>query len=353
MESQTTEPTEPQAQAQAEPQAIEPSASEPTTGADKLKADEPKVEHRSMRAELREHLRKGAEKPKAEPKEQPKAAPQAAAFEPILPPPSLNAEERAAWDTLTPEMKKFVSRRAHETQSDYTRKMQELTAKEREYPELDQLKPVREEYARQGIKLTDVVHRSVAWDKALKADPINAAREFLSTYGIDPSELLEANQGQAQAPQQQAQAGNYLTREELQELLQQQQQRAVQQSYMQTAMSELETFRKSKPLFRDAGTAEQLENTMRPIVAGLKAENPSRPVREILEEAYSYVTSGNPQFAELVKQFSAREAAEKASAEAQKAMSASRSISGGPGSGTPKRNLTQREELMLRFKGAL
>lgn len=318
--------------------------------AEESSSDKPQT----MRSALRAAMKGAKDEPKATTVTEPaKAAtattttptPQA---EPILPPQDLNAEERAAWSKLSPEMQKYISRRSHETTSAFSRRMQQLTEREKEISELESVAPYREHYAKRGVKVADVVRRAVAWDQAFEKDPINTAKEYLATYGIDPSELVgegaPAN-ARSEAVQQQS---NYMTREDF-ERFQQEQKQAVA---LQSRFEALNSWMSSKPLFKDPGTAAQLEEAMKPLVSGFLASDPSANVQEILDKAYNYVTTADPRFSELVKALNAKESAARATAEAEKAATAAKTITGGPSGSTPRRNLNMRDELELRLKGA-
>lgn len=336
---------------------------------------EPKeeVKHTSLRSALRSAFKEGSVKEAgkvapqglhAAPKEdappkaaavanQPASQPQAQASEPILAPADMRPEERQHWDKLPPDLQRYISRRSYDVRNLLAQKGQELANTQRRYAEIDEvLSSVRDEYARQGVKETDIIKNAIAWDKYFKQDPVSAAREYLQRYNVDPTELLEG----AQPQQQRQQSGDpqYQALQDEIAALKREREMEKQQIAVHNLQSSVEEFINSKPLFKDPGTAHELESAMAPIVAGLKTQNPSRPVRELLDEAYNYVTRGNPRFAELLTKLDARAVAEKTKVEAQKAQQASRSISGGPGSGSPKKQAASiREALRLAINDNL
>lgn len=317
--------------------------------AEEASSDKPQT----MRAALRAAMKPQKDEPKAQTVTEPVRADATATTttptppaEPILPPQDLNAEERAAWSKLSPEMQKYISRRSHETTSAFSRRMQQLTEREREFSELEALAPYREHYAKRGVKAADVVRRAVAWDQAFEKDPINTAKEYLATYGIDPAELV--GEGAPANARSEAQQANYMTRDEFERIQNEQKQAAALQSRFEA----LNSWMSSKPLFKDPGTAAQLEEAMKPLVSGFLASDPSANVQEILDKAYNYVTTADPRFSELVKALNAKESAARAAAEADKAATAAKTITGGPSGTTPRRNLNMRDELELRLKGA-
>jgi hypothetical protein len=338
--SQTTEPIQQSTQIQENRQEADRSS----------ESTEPKRKQ-SIRSSLRENLRlKSSETEAARPSGQ--IATQSQEVEAILPPADMTAEEKANWSKLPSDAQKYLARRAYEMRSSFTRKAQEIGARERELNGiLEAVSPVQDEYIRSGVSTADVVRRAIAWDKAFKTDPISAARQYLDSYGIDPSELLNGE------PIQQQQQGNFSPdeiREQIRQEMLSEFQRREQEQTVHNNYNVVQQFLGSKPLFRDPGTAEQLEAAMAPIVAGLRQSNPELNVNQILEQAYNYVTKGDPQFSSLQQKLEAKAEADRTRAEAEKAMHASRSISGGPGSGTPQRKIKDlRENLRLRYRGAL
>ena len=267
--------------------------------------------------------------------------------DPIVAPASMNAQEKAAFMRLTPEMQQYVSRRDYETRSDYKRQTYALSEAQREIADISNVitPQVRQEYAREGIAVPQLVERAIAWDKSFKTNKNATALEYLQAYGVDLNELYQHQQGAVQEQPQ------YLTKEDVERTIAEQQRQFIeQQQQSQVAyqnQSAVQSFLGSKPVFRDPGTAQQIEEAMAPIVAGLHAANPHRPAVEKLEEAYNYVMKGHPVFSGL----SAKQEADRKEAEAQKARFASRSISGSPGSGTPKIKANLRDNLRRRFSG--
>lgn len=277
----------------------------------------------------------------------------------IAPPADMNKEEKEAFLNPTAEnnhiLQRYLSRRAHETRTDYQRQTAELEqTKQKLGPIYDTIQAYEKDYARDGISLADVTKRSIEWDLAMKANPTQTALEYIDSYGLTVEDLLQyVQQGQYQQPQQEQQ--QYLTaedaeriaQEKIDALMRQQQESLIAQEHYNAVQS----FINSKPLFKDPGTAAQLEDAMEPIVAALSAKggNP----QEILETAYNYVTKGNPTFSALNAKFEAPQVVEKTIRETQKAKSASRSISGSAGSGTPRLKATSlRDNLQRRFSGA-
>jgi hypothetical protein len=317
---------------------------------------------RSIRDVLSEHLDKSASDATVAPIE-PSESPVQASNEvasvvervPLVPPADMNRQEKDAFLNPTPDnahvLQQYMNRRAYETRSDYQRKMQEVEQlKQQTSGVYDVLKQYENDYAKHGISVADIAKRSIAWDKAMQANPVQTALEWLDSYGVNLQELYN---GYSQQPQQPA---NYLTREEAEQIAEQKFQ-SIQQQEKQNAVAYynerlVESFMKTKPLFRDAETASQLEAEMAPIVQGLSATGRYSSPEEILETAYNYVVAGNPTFSSLNSAMAAKSVVEQKQAVVAQAKTASRSISGSAGSGTPKIKAKDlRDNLRRRFVG--
>lgn len=281
---------------------------------------------------------------------------------PVVPPADMNKAEKDAFLNPTPQnahvLQQYMNRRAYELRSDHQRHMVEIEQmKSQTAGVLDTIKQYESDYAKQGISLGDIAKRSIAWDQAMKADPVQTALEWLDSYGIGIEDLTQSQQQQLiqQGYQQQPQQ-NYLTREEAERIAEekfqtyqeQQQQNAV--AYYNERV--VESFMSAKPLFRDPETASQLEAEMAPIVSALTGTGRYSSPEEILETAYNYVVAGNPTFSSLNQAMTAKVVMDQKQAAAQKAKSASRSISGSAGSGTPRvQTKDLRDNLRRRFGG--
>lgn len=251
----------------------------------------------------------------------------------IAPPADMSGAEKENFTKLTPEMQQYISRRSYEQRNDYTQKTMAASAKEKELNDVySVVSPIRDEYAKQGIAVPDLVRRAVAWDKAFKTNKVAAAIDYLDSYGINVNDLMQARQEPA-APQ-------YLTHEDAERLADERLEKKLKIMQDERIAGQnfnmVQSFISSKPLFKDIGTAHQLETEMAPIVAGLRSQKPNAPVQELLETAYNYVTKGHPVFSNLTSSLAAKQEIDKLSAQTERSKAASRSISGGPGSGTPK-----------------
>jgi hypothetical protein len=285
---------------------------------------------------------------------------------PLVPPADMNAMEKDAYLNPTPAnahvLQQYMNRRAYETRSDYSRKMAEVEEMRKNAASMyDVIKQYENDYAKDGISLSDVARRSIAWDREMQNNPVATAMDWLDSYGISLEDLAAARQGNMQpmnGQYEQPQYQPYLTREEAERIAEEKLQSAMarqQEEQQQKAVAYynervVESFTASKPLFRDPETAAQLETEMAPIVQALTSTGRYKSPEEVLETAYNYVVAGNPAFSSLHSAMTAKPKVQQQAAEAVKAKAASRSISGSAGSGTPRivtKNL--RDNLMRRL----
>lgn len=273
---------------------------------------------------------------------------------PLAPPADMNAIEKDAFLNPTPAnahvLQSYLNRRAYETRSDYSRKMQEVEQLKRQTSGLyETIKQYEDEYARDGISIADVTRRAVAWDKAMQANPVATALDWLNSYGINPQDLTNYQPQEAQQPQ-------YLTREEAERIaeerfqsIQSENEKKALEYYNQQVVN---SFMNNKPLFRDPETAAQLEAEMAPVVQALNATGRYSSPEQVLETAYNYVVNGNPTFSGLVQKMTAKPVIQQQQAVAQKAKQAAKSISGSAGSGTPRvQSKSLGDNLRRRFIG--
>ena len=319
----------------------------------------------SIRQSLKQNLKQIEEEPETqEPAEAADEETDTPAVEPepavpqekplLAPPADMNAAEKDAFLNPTPAnahiLQSYLNRRAYETRSDYSRKMQEVEQLKKQTAGLyETIKQYEDEYARDGISIADVTRRAVAWDKAMQTDPVQTALDWLDSYGVRLEDLAGYQQ---QAPQQ----PQYLTREEAERIaeeryqsIQSEQQKKAVEYYNQQVVN---SFMSNKPLFRDPETAAQLEAEMAPVVQALNATGRYSSPEQVLETAYNYVVNGNPTFSGLVQKMAAKPVIEQQQQAVAKAKQAAKSISGSAGSGSPRvvaKNL--RDNLQRRMGG--
>lgn len=258
---------------------------------------------------------------------------------PLAPPADMNKAEREAFLNPTTDnshiLQSYLNRRAYEQRSDYGRKMQEVESLRQQNQSIyDVIKEHQDEYAKMGIGVHDAVRSSIAWDRAMRANPVQTALEYLNAYGVHVEDLTAFYEHNRQTPQ------NYLTKEEaeriaedrIKSMMADQQKMAVE--YMNQRV--VESFISQKPLFRDPETASQLEAEMAPVVEALSKTGRYSSPDQILETAYNYVVNGNPTFSGLNQKLTAKPIVEQQQAAVQKAKQAAKSITGSAGSGSPR-----------------
>lgn len=284
----------------------------------------------------------------------------------VAPPQDMNAQERAAFMAPTGEnthiLQSYLSRRAHETRTEYERRKVEVDRLHNENQGLyNAYNPYKEEYSKMGLSPTLVTERSIAWDMAMRESPVQTALEWLDAYGVTPADLYQQpeqyqdyqqyDQGYQQYPQQNYMQGadvSQLVDQRIQEITQQQEQNMLAQDNLDLVQS----FMKGKTLFTatDPQTAAQLEEKMAPVVQALAQQGGSP--HDILETAYNYVVRGDPMFSDLSNRLDAAGQVNAKSNEAAKARRASRSISGSVGSGSPRLEIKNiRDNLRRRLSG--
>jgi hypothetical protein len=285
---------------------------------------------------------------KAEPETSTKLPP------PVAPPADMTAEELEDFKALTPKQQAYVSRRAYETRSAFSRSMQEVQQKAKSYEGIErEIAPHRPWLATKGITEDAVIRNAIGWEQRLEQDRLGGAKAWLQAQGIDPYELLDEN-SQYEQPQQARQIDPEEVERNIFNKIQNQFQLQEQARTTEQHYNVVEKFKNDKVLFQDPNTASMLESEMAPLISLYVQQDPSLPPEKALEKAYTTVTRSNDTFANLLNAYGERERAEKAKAEAEKARQASRSISGGlSGSNPVTTGLGFRDELRLRMKGAL
>jgi len=271
----------------------------------------------------------------------------------ILAPKGMNEEERKAWGALTPEGKKFLARRGHETDTTFNRRMAELTQKEKEVGDLiGAVSPeIREEYTRQGIAIPDLVRRSIAWDKRVK-EGIDGALEFLEAHGYKAEDLVN-HKSEPVKPE-------YLTREDAEKIAEEKAQNLFklqqQSSIAEQNANALYSFIDSKPIFKsDPGTAAQIENAVAEEVEYLQFKQFQGSTSQLLEKAYERAIANNPAFSSLMSspqqaatQNSKPEDIHEQMERVRAAKAASKSASGSLGSGSPQYKSNSTRESLER-----
>lgn len=348
-----------QESAPAQQQTTQAPAKEPEIVANVL-AETPKEPKMGLRERLARKIAEAEEKEKA-------AAPQKSAdsaqkapettpgVEDVVIPRSIREEERAAFEKLPVEMKRFIARREAELERMGHDRVQRAAQMEREFaPVLEHYKKYESDYLRRGIKASDVIARSIEWDMYFQQNPKQAAKEYLAAYGVDPADLVL--DGDDVAPTQQfdpVQLREQISQEIRQELLAKQEQERAE-FLINHAKQSAEEFFKGTPFGSDEHNLTELRQAMAPIASKLEALDPTADVRAILQESYDYVTTKDPRFASIRKSYEQAQLAQKSKAEAAQAIFAGRSLSGSPGSNQPtNKPKSFREALTQKLDGVM
>lgn len=270
----------------------------------------------------------------------------------IVPPADWSPERKEKFKSWPIEAQQEISRRSHEMRQHFSKYTEELSHKSREYAELDSVvtADVRDDYKRQGTSVPQLVDRAISWDKALKANPREAAIEFLNTYGVNINDLVNGEMPEPEKPQ-------YLTAEEARQLAHEEYEKKRQEDEENRVAAEnysaLQSFISSKPIFQgDPSTSETLQTEVAKEITALKAMGYQGPTSALLEEAYKRAITLSDAFSSLRPQSPAAKPLSQTIEQTQKARAASKSISGGPGQGSlQQKATTTRENLRMRFYG--
>lgn len=277
----------------------------------------------------------------AEPSAAVEAQPTEPDLDPIIPPASLTAEEKAQWKAWNRDVQRYIARREKERDGGLTKKMMEVSQKGRLYDSFRKtVEPHLAELQKAGVDPHVAYNRMLAWHNAMLQNPQEAARQFLRSYGLSIEQVGAAPQnGQQHQHQQQRWETPPELRQEIDQMrgiLRHYQQSEAQRMY-EAADNDAKSWLEEK---NDKGDylrpyAKELQDEMAPIVAALKSANPKAPNASILNKAYKAVLDDHPEITEAIEK--QREAKAKAAeiaasnAAAKKARGAVVSVRGNPG----------------------
>lgn len=241
----------------------------------------------------------------------------------VQPPAWLPLAEAQQFVQLPAEMQQFVARTMEG--------IEQTAARYRGYDGLEQLiAPRREAWGLNGMTEHQAIHQLFTLSDFASRDPAQFVQWFAQQQGIDLrglSQQAPTVDPQVQALQQQL--GH------LQNVVQQQTQGQQQQAH-NALVNEVATFGAEtgqdgnvlRPYFEELGTA------ILPFIQAVRAENPNRPVKELLADAYDRACWGIP--AVRAKMLAAQEAQNltRQREAATRARTAGSSVQGGPLNGT-------------------
>lgn len=259
---------------------------------------------------------------------------------PIKPPKSWSKEASTHFASLPRELQEFISKRESEREGDYTSKTQQL-ARERALfaAEMSKLGPVAQlfrermqDFHANGVDPSAWLNQALAIDRMARQDKRTALAHLARQWGVDPQELAQAQHQQTQQPQVPPQLERVLQaqHQKLQALEQKltAKEQAEQKARYERAEQEVNAFAQATdesgtPLHPHYQAVEQLMTTF---AAQMVKDNPDKPMREILQDAYDRATWATPEIrAEILeaqakqKEVREREEAAKRVAAAKKA----------------------------------
>lgn len=324
------------------------------------KAPEKQEKELSFKDELRKNLKKDTKEPakpvteKLESKVKEQKTDNTPA--PTLMPADMDKEEQEAWKGANPKLQNYLSRRAYDMRKELGNAYRQVAQKSQEYQGIDKVIAEHKSYLdKMSVTPVDALRRSIAWEKAIKENPVQGAKQYLAAFGIDPYSLIEDDvlDGTPE-PQQTESVDPAQIKQEIWNELNQQFEMQRQSQTVEKNYSIVNSWMKDKPLFQDPATASQLEADMAPIVKSIRGSNPQATEEQVLDTAYNYVTKGNDRYAQLLTAWDQRKVAQKNAEKAIQAKQSSRSISGGlQGAAPVKGGLNFRDELRLRMQGGM
>lgn len=244
------------------------------------------------------------------------------------------------------EVQEIWLQRDHDTNADYTRKMQELASVRKGHEGIsDALEKHQEHLDLTGIDPGALLDRVLSWQRAWEKDPVKAISHLAGTAGLTLGQL-------AQMEQQQQSPGRIDP--EIQQLKQKlseidtfllKQRESVQQTEIQRLEAEEEAFKNAKDssgkLLRPHYA--EVEAEMVELIPGIRQANPGASITQVLEKAYSKALRLNDAIFEKLDN-------EKRIAKAKAAKAAGASITGSPGGqGVKHRPASLDESIDLAF----
>ncbi|MEC9266717.1 MAG: hypothetical protein VX464_11710 [Pseudomonadota bacterium] len=270
----------------------------------------------------------------------------------LEPHPRWSEEKRAKFSTLPRDAQEFILASQKESDRAFAQKTTELAEERKSIQSLKQVfDPIRENLQRAGVSESEYVKTLVNADRALQENPAQAIAYLAKKAGLDLAKLA------ASPDQQQSQPDPVRNLHRELETFKQQIAREKQEAAHQRVVQDIESFANEKdskgqplrPHWAD------LESDLTVLVAGIRAQHPDMPHRDVLQRAYDQAMWANPTVRQKVLE--AQEAEKKAAADAaaRKAKgAASANVKGSGGAMKPKpRTIDQTmEETYDRMNGA-
>ena len=220
----------------------------------------------------------------AEPADEAGNADEPGADQATVAPQSMSAKDREAFAALPPESQKWISDRAKEQESAFTKKTMDLADKSKGFDKLEQiLAPRRQQLAMDGMDDSTAVGQLFALSDYANNDPIGFVKYMLNARQI-PVSALSDHGGQSPADPQLAAMQQKM--QGFESFLTQQQAQARQQAES-VISTDVESFAKAHEFYAE------LEGEMIPVVAALRQHDPNMSNTDALTKAYKMAIAAN------------------------------------------------------------
>ena len=282
---------------------------------------------------------------------------------PVVAPADMNAEEKAIFEKADPKLKQYLSRRAHENRAALSREFQKIKDIGQNVERyVKAVEPYKDYLAKHKVDPVLAIENSIAWDKAVKENPIEAGKQWLEANGIDVYALID-DDGTPQ-PRQSQNGQQSLTQEQINELVNQGVEQALSQreAYQnqikatENATNVFKSFAEDKVLLKDPGTAARVKAAMAPTLAHYDQYGmpPGVDEAKAFEMAYQIALERDPDLKNALNAYNQASEADKARARANQARQASSSISGGLAGANPSlKNVSFREGVKMKMNGVI
>lgn len=209
-------------------------------------------------------------------------------LDPIIPPSSWSAEEKALFDEIPRDAQEVITKRDKQINDWISQKGLEFQKIKQEYEAVDDIvEPYTEEWSMQGINPVDAVRQAVAMRQSLVKDPKAFILWASQQAGVDLTKIQEeapkVDPQVAALQQQQAQLQSYVQQQQQQ--VAQQQKQLLTEEVVQYAKETDSTGKPLRPHF------ETVANDVAVNVQVLKAKYPQATNRQILDKAYEMSVS--------------------------------------------------------------
>lgn len=260
-------------------------------------------------------------------------------------------DERKAFASVPPEVKKIILAKEQQMVDWAHRHQSSVAQAANRYKALDEtFEPYRTKLMRHGLDDVSAMRRFLGWQDAMEKDPVGTLRELASTLGVSPENLMQTGQQEQEDPRF---VEMQKTVQEMREMFEMQQRQAAE-SHQATIASDIQAFKtqtdENGNLLRPH--VDLLEPQIAQLVAQYRAANPQASNYQILDAAYNQVME---QFGQTLIQPQVQQVQQSQMAaiqqKAQAARRASASLPSNSGSITaPRKPKSTRDALDMAFE---